>query len=318
MEGVIDLTKKKRKSVKKLMTRQDIKKKSGNPQARSWVFTLNNPSEAEQEVVLKEGGSPEVIVCTVGQETGDNGTPHLQGYFRWENNKKLSWCKSFLPRAHWELRKGSEEQAVEYTRKDGKMLIDKARKSQQGKRNDIHQAVEILKTAGPRGVAEQFPATFVRYGSGFERLHLYLYKQPLFKERRVEWHYGPTGIGKTYGIMLRAQQAESAGKRVYKHTGPWNFMGMYVDHDWVIFDDFRHSECRPQDFLAICDVYAHTVPVKGSYRSWVADTVIFTCPNSPANELAQWGLIRGEDVAQFMRRITKIYHYHDDRVDIEK
>lgn len=299
------------------MTRQDIRKKKVI-QGRAWCFTLNNSTKPEEMNIIKESGEPDCLVLVVGQEIGENGTFHLQGYVRWKKNKKLSGARSFLPRAHWEARKGDEDQAITYCRKEGDMLVDVIKENEQGKRTDIHRAVEMLKMAGPRGVAENFPIEMVKYGAGFERLYSYLYKAPMFQERVIEWHYGPTGVGKTFGVLERAQKAEEAGERVYKHSGPWHFMGMYIDHTWVIFDDFRHGDTRPNDFLAICDKYAHTVAVKGSFKPWTPKRVIFTCPNPPSEELAGWGLLRGEEINQFLRRIDKIYWHQEDRVGIIK
>lgn len=63
---------------------------------RNWCFTLNNytPEEvkslAQQESYLFQ------------EETGENGTPHLQGLLSFKNPMSLSSLKRINGRAHWE------------------------------------------------------------------------------------------------------------------------------------------------------------------------------------------------------------------------
>lgn len=67
-----------------------------------------------------------------------------------------------------------------------------------GKRSDLIQAAEVAQVQGLRAVAQQFPATFIRYHSG---LYQYtLFTQPAdvsYCPRRVICLYGPTRTGKT-------------------------------------------------------------------------------------------------------------------------
>lgn len=88
---------------------------------RSWMYTINNPSETEKTAL--EGLDALCHVC--GNEVGASGTPHLQGYIRFKQPQRLSWWKNQFPRAHVEPRKGTEAQAIAYCRKDNLMLIDK-------------------------------------------------------------------------------------------------------------------------------------------------------------------------------------------------
>lgn len=75
-----------------------------------WCFTLNNPDEYP---VL----APGVQFLEYQEERGDSGTLHLQGYVEFAKRTKLAECKLFLPRAHFEQRRGTPTQALDYVRK---------------------------------------------------------------------------------------------------------------------------------------------------------------------------------------------------------
>lgn len=81
------------------------------------MFTLNNYTEEEEASVALLGAQYTVY----GKEVGESGTPHLQGYVYFKSQRTLESLKKRIPRAHWEIRKGSHEQAREYCVKDGQV-----------------------------------------------------------------------------------------------------------------------------------------------------------------------------------------------------
>ena len=74
---------------------------------RGWVFTLNNYTEAEITKLGDTGRNPRTQWLIFGQEVGENGTPHLQGFVYFKNAVRLSSLKTILPRAHWEPQMGT-------------------------------------------------------------------------------------------------------------------------------------------------------------------------------------------------------------------
>lgn len=89
--------------------------------SRAWCYTLNNYTD--DDIIKLESLDSLVHICA--RERGENGTPHLQGYIRWKKPQRFSWWKNQFPRAHVEIRRGSEDQAVAYCRKDGDLVIEK-------------------------------------------------------------------------------------------------------------------------------------------------------------------------------------------------
>ena len=71
--------------------------------SRGWCFTLNNYSVEEEETIR----NAPCAYMLFGRERGDEGTPHLQGYVHFKNEKSLKQLKALMPRAHVEARKGT-------------------------------------------------------------------------------------------------------------------------------------------------------------------------------------------------------------------
>lgn len=89
--------------------------------AKRWCFTLNNPTQGEEDLVAQSLSSPHVKYGVYGRETGESGTPHLQGYVIFVSEKRLSQAKALLAsnRVHLEVAKGTPQQASDYCKKDG-------------------------------------------------------------------------------------------------------------------------------------------------------------------------------------------------------
>lgn len=82
--------------------------------ARRWCYTLNNYSPSDE--VLFISLSP-VQYHVFGKETGDSGTPHLQGFVIFSKPYRLGGVKKIHPTAHWEITKGTSLQASHYCKK---------------------------------------------------------------------------------------------------------------------------------------------------------------------------------------------------------
>jgi len=96
-------------------------------QAKRWVFTLNNPTNEEQhslytlgEAISADGDQSELTYLIFGDEVGEQGTPHLQGYLCLRNKKRLPYLKTIpgLDRAHLRIARGTHVQASDYCKKD--------------------------------------------------------------------------------------------------------------------------------------------------------------------------------------------------------
>jgi len=88
--------------------------------SKFWCFTLNNPTEDVEQTVTDFLSSGNVTYGIYGRETGDSGTPHLQGFVILNRSRELSFLRNKF-QAHWLKRYhlSTNEQARDYCKKDG-------------------------------------------------------------------------------------------------------------------------------------------------------------------------------------------------------
>lgn len=88
--------------------------------SKYWCFTFNNYKKQDLSKCLLMFKS-KTLAGIIGEEVGEKGTPHLQGYI--ECKKGIRPLEYFdLPKTiHWEKRKGSRDDNITYCSKEGKV-----------------------------------------------------------------------------------------------------------------------------------------------------------------------------------------------------
>jgi len=87
-----------------------------NKRNRRYCFTVNNYTVEIREALIK---SFENLNCEwiFQEETGDTGTPHLQGFVQFKTQKVFSTLKNLCRTAHWEVTRATTKLAVAYCMK---------------------------------------------------------------------------------------------------------------------------------------------------------------------------------------------------------
>lgn len=85
--------------------------------ARRYCFTLNNYTNEEIDTLTHLFDE-----YVIGKETGDEGTPHLQGYVEFKNARSILELKKINNRIHWEKAQGSKEDNIKYCTKEGNFV----------------------------------------------------------------------------------------------------------------------------------------------------------------------------------------------------
>lgn len=151
--------------------------------AKNWCFTINNPTDDDEQRLGELGEGDEVVYLVFGREQGESGTKHLQGYISFKKPKTLAHVKQQVSvRGHFEVRKGTHFQAAEYCKKDGDYEEFGETPVQQGKRTDIERFTDWVK-AQPRkpathAIIRDFPGLWVRYSKRLEDIVSALWVSP--------------------------------------------------------------------------------------------------------------------------------------------
>lgn len=88
-------------------------------QSRRWVFTINNPTDNDRNLLQSLSESDELKYLVIGRERGSTGTPHLQGFVIFTRPTSRTRASTHAPRAHLEPARGTSSQAATYCKKDG-------------------------------------------------------------------------------------------------------------------------------------------------------------------------------------------------------
>lgn len=266
---------------------------SKNKRARSYVFTLNNYSAADEARI--QGIDCRYLVY--GREAAPTtGTLHLQGYLYFSNAKSFTAAKRLIgDTAHLEVARGTPSQSRTYCVKDGD-FFEKGDLPQQGKRSELEELKQLI-DEDPAVPSLQlydtaFP-TMVRYGKSILQ-YRQLKTPPRRHKTEVLWLYGATGTGKS-------RHAYESFPDAYSKNVANKWWDGYDQHQTVILDDLRPHHFSFNFLLKLFDRYPMTIEVKGGTAQFVAKTIIVTT-NLPAKEFAE--LQSAEDHEQLMRRIT--------------
>lgn len=252
--------------------------------SRGWCFTLNNPTATCTDVL----NELECRYLVYGREVGESGTEHLQGYVEFANAKPLGGVKKVLERAHWECRKGTPEEASQYCKKDGD-FVERGEMLKQGKRSDLEvMASLVLGGASTAEVAQEAPATFVRFHRGLEALKASQYSHRT-ERPCVVWLFGACGSGKTRETV--------DCKSFYIKDGTQWWDG-YTQQSRIVIDDFN-GKWPFRDLLRLLDRYPYQGQTKGGYVKINSPEIYITADRSPSEF---WS---GHELAQIERRLTR-------------
>lgn len=258
---------------------------------RAWCFTLNNPTDEETVLLPKHLPSdsfPRCIAVIYQLETGENGTPHIQGYCRFNRQRTLSNVRLILPRAHWEPAKGSIQQNLDYCGKLvgrlGEPVIlgfgnlrpgDSDSRKPHLKRSAF---VDLVATTPDITIPELIDQGALEIVATQPNL-LGTLRGLLYKDLRrdgvtVDLYYGLTGTGKSRLAYSKYPDA------FRKASGPW--WDGYAGETTVILDDFDDHFMPIGDLLRVLDRYPMRTPVKGGFVQLVANHFIVTSNHLPA------------------------------------
>jgi hypothetical protein len=250
--------------------------------SRGWCWTLNNYKEEDQNkiqgLVLSD---PKCRYICFGQEIGESGTQHLQGYLYTHEKISFAQAKALIsPRCHIEKQQGECGEAIAYCKKGlqskAEWILDKTKGLNYGRDALFHEDGEPPMDKKAQGDLEKDRWATLRkqaVASDFDAMDDQMYichysniraiaKDNLTRPPDAEdvtgvWIQGPSGCGKS-----------SYARKTYtpyytKNINKW-FDG-YNAEEYVIMDDLepKSAEYITTHLKIWCDKYAFMGEIKG-------------------------------------------------------
>lgn len=264
--------------------------------SKYWVWTLNNYTDEEEKSVCTLVDREDVSYVCFGRETGASGTKHLQGYIELGIRRTLGGIKRLpgMARTHVERRRGSQNQAITYCRKDDDFHEFGVKSiSRQGKRTDLDSIKELIDEGTPE--AELWDTNFstmVVHRRAFREYRASKRPATFRLDLKVYVLWGAPGVGKS-------RYAYHVDPDLFSVPSPdLKWFDGYEGHPTVLIDDYR-GNADAAWLLKLLDIYKLQVPVKGGFLPWHADKIFLTS-NIPPH---MWH----QDITDpLMRRITKV------------
>lgn len=221
-------------------------------QSKYWCYTINNPQPGDNA-----GLSELSDYHVVGNEVGEDGTPHYQGFIIMKNRIRLTGMKKHLPRAHLEAMKGTPQQASDYCKKEDDYVEEGILPAiTKGKRKDLDEFAADCVQKNDKELFEEWPGHFLRFNSHVEKVRNKVAPAPATLEERCGiWIWGPTHTGKS-------QMARGMGSFFDKNCNKW--WDGYAGEDVVIIDDLdRTHDWMAQNLKRWADIYPFHGETKG-------------------------------------------------------
>lgn len=246
---------------------------------RAAVFVINNYSDEEiwqLDHVFHKGTFSYIVY---GKEVGESKTPHLQGYCEFRKKKRFEAVKHAIgKRAYIAHRRGTQEQAIKYCKKDGD-FVELGTPRAQGQRSDLDGARLLAIEEGMRAVVR---------GGSLQQINVAKIFLTYAEEGRdwkpyVYWIHGPSGIGKSRKARELAE-GEDTYTLPIPPDGEKIWWDGYDGHETVIIDDASPTWLSFKTLLQYLDRYELRVPNKGSFRQLLPKTIILTSISSPDRE----------------------------------
>lgn len=266
-----------------------------NGRSRGWCWTINNPTGWDESDVTNLVNAAKYVVY--GKETGEENTPHWQGYCYFENAKTFTGIRQLLPRAHIERQRGSCEQAIEYCKKDNDFQEwgDKP-VGPTGQKNKWKEVLTFARLGRMDEIEEKYPAIFIRYHS--KLLGLHKPERPLILETlENEWWYGETGTGKSRELWERFPT------HFQKSLNKW--WDGYDGQEIVAVEEWSpKNECTSSQLKIWADRYPFCAEIKGGTLQKIRPKKIIVLSNYSIDECFK----DSQDLGPIKRRF-KVKHF---------
>lgn len=284
--------------------------------ARNWTFTLNNPTQEEREFFNNFRLGDHFVYLIYQEEKGENGTVHFQGYVELRQNLAKRWLTiHFNPRAYYDVRRGTQEEAIAYCKKEDTRVeggqsgeFGQPKAGAGGSKRDREAAIEVLEKlkSGEMRSCEIEPSTYMipgfvqakrqcisDMGNGPDRSDSF----------RIFVVNGPTGVGKSYAFH------KICGGDYTSWKNGW-FVNAENLNKYLFLDEFvgaSKNGMQLHELLETLDPYPQKLAIKGSHAPAVFTDVFITTNVSPE----MWYSAIGPDGEEIKKRKENLNALYD-------
>lgn len=278
-------------------------------QGKYWMMTINNYTVQHEELMNKllDNETFKVFQYEKGLETG---TPHIQGYVELAKKRKLTSLVSIYKGTHLEVRKGTQQQAIDYctkldTREKEGNKLGEPMVNRSGLRVDLKNLRETIKTNTKTDFIQAYPMQYSRMHRSIDAMYESQYQNTVREPPKVMVIYGKAGTGKTRYVYDNHDQSQ-----IYKMVrsnskgGAW-FNGYDPDqHKVLLIDDF-YGWIQFSFMLQLLDRYPVKLETKGGMTNLLSTHIYITSNVHPNN---WYNYTASKSKEALFRRIHDIIH----------
>lgn len=288
---------------------------SSNPRAKRWVFTINNFTYDEEELVRNLEINPLIETVVAEEEHLNEGTPHIQGYIHCNKQIYRTVVENWLGgRAFIEVARGSEKDNFDYCTKEQQVIVEKRNpKFEKELRNpltndDAKQIMSDMRSMDEESFEAAYPMFYMKH----QALYRQFRHEALVKEQKTWdgelkqknlWIWGPPGKGKSRCARIGLKPYEIFSKAYNKW---WNGF-VQESTKRIIIDDWPSVEgggnCLVQHLKIWADRYPFTAETKGGHLAIEPSYQFIITSNFPIDQC----FMNEEDKKAIHRRFTEIH-----------
>ena len=271
---------------------------------RGWCFTLNNYTPTDEENIQNVIASFARYIVYGREVAPETGTPHLQGYVYFHNQRQRKAVARLLPRARLDVANGSGKQNRDYCTKEGdfyehgEMPVDKAEARMRGGQANAARyanAVQLARNGDMDTIRESDPQMFLIHGARLESMYA-PEARPLEGNLQHEWWVGPSGTGKSR--LLWEIYPKHFAKALNKWWDGYRHQDVVAIEEWSPKNDLTASSLKKW-----ADRYPFPGEIKGGCLQGLRPKKIIVL----SNYTPQQCFLNQEDLGPILRRFTVIH-----------
>lgn len=297
-----------------------------NKSARKYQLTINNPLDhgfTHGSIRESLSGFSGLTYWCLCDEVGEQGTPHTHVYAAFKNPVEFAAVQRRFYGAHIEAAKGSHRENRDYVRKEGKWRGSE--KAETNLPDTFEESGPLPEESSARVKQSEAILDMVQDGASNAQIilafpsamnHLPRIDQArqtlraeefanTYRDVDVTYLWGPTGTGKTRGILEHYGYAS-----VYRVTNYAHPFDGYQGQAVILFDEFR-SSLPLSDMLVYLDGYPVMLPARFSDKA-ACYTAAYLVSNIPLeDQYPHVQLNEPESYKALLRRIRRVWQLTD-------